>query len=98
MLKLNSDQREKSIQTEIDLCYKLIESNLNKGQKDTELYVPKDLGSEIRAGLEKKFLAEKAPLIFMIVDRRLNPHTGNMDSFTGMTIGNERYYKVRWQN
>ena len=92
--KLNTSARETTINNLFEQQIKLIQSNLAKGERITELYIDKEFASEVREKLEKAF--EGSSLSFQNVRRSLNEYTGKVQSFSSELRGDERYYKVSY--
>jgi hypothetical protein len=90
---LNKNARENTIKELFNEAMEKIKANLNKGVAETELYIDKDFAGDVRSLLEKE-LGEK--FTFCIVRTGNNPHTGRVEHFTGMLVGDQRYYKVKF--
>lgn len=90
--KLNTSARETTISKLVDEQINLIQSNLAKGERTTEMYIDKEFASEVREKLEKAL--EGKDFSFQIVRRSPNQYTGRMQHFTSELIGNKRYYKL----
>ena len=90
--KQNKSVREETINRLFELQIQVIQSNLARGERTTELYIDKEFASEVRDKLEVAF--EGKNLSFQIVRRSPNEYTGRMQHFTSELIGDERYYKV----
>jgi hypothetical protein len=90
--KLNTSARETTINNLVEGQLKAIQNNLARGERTTEMYIDKELASEVREKLEK--LLEDKPFTFQTVRRSPNEYTGRMQSFTSELRGNERYYKL----
>ncbi len=93
-IKVNKNALEQRIKDETERCIKQIQDNAKNGINVTELYIPKDIGIDVKDNLIK----EIDNINFCVVDRRVNSYTGKMDSFSGMTIGEDKYYKVKILN
>jgi len=90
--KLNKSARETTINKLVEQQIQKIKSNLDRGERTTELYIDKEFSGEVREKLELAF--EGKNLEFQIVRRSPNEYTGRMQHFTSELIGDERYYKV----
>lgn len=90
--KLNTSIRESTINRLFEQQIQLIQSNLAKGERTTELYIDNEFAGEVRQKLEAE-LKDK-PFSFQTVRRSINEYTGKMQSFSGELRGNERYYKI----
>jgi len=90
-IKVNTDARNERIQKSFDIVIKEIKQNAEAGNPCTIATIDKDIASDVRALLEK----EVKGIEFCVNDRRPNPHTGQMQYFTGLTIGDIRYYKIK---
>ena len=91
--KFNNDAREKRIQDLVSLNLAKIQYNLSKGLKDTELYIDKEVASEVKELIEKELPSDFG---FCIVNRGVNQYTSKPVSYISMTIGDDKYYKVRY--
>jgi hypothetical protein len=80
------------------LEFKLIESNLKNGKKETELYIDKEIAGEVRSLISDKIkeLGKENDFDWATVRTGSNPHTGRTEYFTGMVVGDKRYYKLRY--
>lgn len=65
--------------------------NAAKGCDTTELFLEKDIAPDVRLQLIK----EVKDIEFLIVDRRPNQYTGQIQSFSGRADGGLWYYKVK---
>ena len=90
--KLNTSAREETINRLFERQIQVIQSNLARGERTTELYIDKEFASEVREKLEEAFKGKD--LDFQTVRRSPNEYTGRMQHFTSELIGDERYYKV----
>jgi hypothetical protein len=90
--KLNKSAREETINKLFEETIKVIQNNLSKGERTTELYIDKEFSSEVKEKLEQA-LADKQ-FTFQTVRRSPNQYTGQMQSFSSELRGNERYYKL----
>jgi len=90
--KLNTSARETTINKLVEKQIQLIQSNLAKGERTTELYIDKEFSGEVREKLEQAL--EGKEFTFQTVRRSPNEYTGKMQSFTSELRGDERYYKL----
>lgn len=90
-IEVNKSAKDDRIKNSFDECVKWITANASQGIEETELMIDVDIAYDVRDKLE----AEVEGIRFMVVDRRPNQYTGQMQSFTGKTVGNIRYYKVK---
>lgn len=93
-LSFNSTAREEKVNQATFACLKKLQSNLSNGIRITEFYIDNDIAREVRDKMEKEL--EGKPFEWCIVHRDTNPYTGKIQHFTGMRIGNERYYKLSY--
>ncbi len=93
-IKVNTDVLNSRIQSEVKECINAIVSNAKKGTSVTELYVPVDIHSDIRSEIERQLKESGTRYVFLTVRRGTNQYTGKAESYSGTTIGNERYWKV----
>ncbi len=68
-----------------------IKNNMSKGVRDTEMYIPKDIKSEVVEIIEKEIAAQN--FNWVIVQRGSNPYTGKPQSFTGVSMSDGTMYK-----
>ena len=68
-----------------------IKNNMSKGVRDTEMYIPKDIKSEVVEIIEKETAAQNFG--WVIVQRGSNPYTGKPQSFTGISMSDGTMYK-----
>ena len=99
-LEFNENAKEGRIVSAFNRVMQDLSNNLQNGNEYTEIYVDKDIGGEVRRRLEAEFEKQgKADNFeFCVVDKRRND-LGNhrMMYFTGMTVGDQKYYKLRYK-
>ena len=94
-IKVDTSILKSRIESEAKNCIDVISSNAKKGINVTELYVSLDIHSDIRSHITSELKKSGTNFDFLIVDRRPNEFTGKMMSFSGKTVGQERYWKVK---
>lgn len=97
-LELNKDARKIQIQTAFEESMKTIERNLASGKKETELYLDKEIASDVRSLIDAKIkeLKKEEQFTWAIVRTGNNQFTGKVEHFTGMLVGDQRYYKLKY--
>jgi len=93
-LKFNADARKNAVKEAFDDCMESIKSNLSQGIKETGLYIDKNIAGEVRELIDKEI--EGQPFTWCIVRTGSNPHTGRIEHFSGMLVGNERFYNLKY--
>ena len=94
-ITINKDIQSSLIKDQADQVISNIVNNANNGIEITEVFLPKDIASGIRDEIERQLDESKTNYDFLVVDRRPNEFTGRMGYFTGKTIGNQKYYKIK---
>lgn len=92
--KFNNSAREEKINKLAEQQIKVIQNNLSKGVRVTEMYIDNEYASDVRDKLDK--LLEGQKFSWEVVRKEPNPYTGRMQHFTGLKINGERYYKLRY--
>ena len=92
--KLNTSARETKINELAEKQIKAILNNLNKGERVTEMCMPKEIAGDVREKLDE--LLKGQPFFWETLRREPNPYTGRMQYFTGITIGDDKHYKLRY--
>ena len=92
--KFNANAREERIKNEVEFQLKKIQENLSKGLRDTELYIDREIASDVREGIENELKGKNFD--FCIVNRGFNQYTGKPQSYSSMTVGDQKYYKIRY--
>ena len=97
-LELNVDAKEKRTKSAYNKALEEISTNLQNGEVYTELYIDKDIAPEVRDRLDAEFekQGKENNFTWMVVRRSPNQFTGRMQSFTGETQGNTKYYKLKY--
>tara|TARA_R110000772_G_C13310268_1_gene440057 strand:+ start:9977 stop:10282 length:306 start_codon:yes stop_codon:yes gene_type:complete len=97
-LELNVDAKEGRTKTAYDNALESISNNLQNGEVYTELYIDKHIAAEVRDRLNAEFKKQgkENNFTWMVVRRSPNEFTGRMQSFTGETQGNTKYYKLKY--
>ena len=93
-LTFNSKAREKMVNKTTTDCLNKLQTNLSNGIRITEFYIDIEIASDVRENIEKEI--EGKPFNWCIVHRDTNPYTGKIQHFSGMRIGNEKYYKLEY--
>lgn len=94
-ITVDTQARQITIDHYVDKAIGLIEVNASSGKAVTELSFPKEFAGAIRDEIEKRLTESGTKYDFMIMDRRPNPYTGRMEQFSGITIGEDRHYKIK---
>jgi len=94
-ITVNTSARENRVKEMANECLESIKQNALKGNSITELYIEKEIASEVRKEIERRLDESKTSYEFLVVYHDVNQYTGKPQSFTGKTIGNERYYKIK---
>jgi len=91
--KFNADAREQRIEELVKVNLAKIQYNLSKGLRDTELYIDKEVAFEVKDRIENELPSN---FEFCVVNRGFNQYTGKPVSYLSMTVGDDKYYKVRY--
>lgn len=67
-----------------------IQTNMSKGIRETEMYIPKEILYDVCEIIEKE---TGSKFDWMVVKRDYNQYTGKPQSFTGMSMGDGTFYK-----
>jgi hypothetical protein len=70
-----------------------IKNNAEEGNPYTELSFPKHLASDVRDKIDT--LLGDTKFVWCTMYSSPNQYTGKMQYFTGQTIGDTRYYKIK---
>lgn len=92
--KLNTSARETTINKLAEEQIQVIKKNLDNGERITEMYIPKEFASDVKSKLDE--LLKDQNFNWEIVKREPNQYTGRMQYFTGMVVGNDKYYKLKY--
>lgn len=91
---LNTEKRESQIQTLTDSILKLIKYNLSNGLRITEIEIPKEFAGDVKDKIDE--VIKGKDFEWMIVRRGNNPYTGKVQHFISETIGEVKYYKLKY--
>lgn len=94
-LTFNANAKSQRIDSAYNDAVEKIKANMAAGVRDTELYIDKDIASDVRERLDENIVTGKQ-FTWATVRRGVNQFTGRAESFTSDTFGNERYYKLRY--
>lgn len=90
-IEINNDARAKRVDAAFDEAVKWITANASQGIETTELIIAKDISGDVRDRLNK----EVEGIHFLIVRTGSNAYTGRTEHFSGKTVGDNMYYKVK---
>jgi hypothetical protein len=93
-LTLNTTARKAAIDNAFILAMNKLKLNLECGKAETELYIDKDIAADVRQLIEVEI--NNKPICFVTVRTGINQYTGKHESFSGMLVGDNRYYKLRY--
>ncbi len=93
-LVLNTTAKKTAIEEAFTLAMNKLKLNLECGKTETELYIDKNIASDVRDLIEIEI--RNKPITFCTVRTGTNPYTGRVEHFTGMVVGDDRYYKLRY--
>jgi len=93
-LTFNSTKREEWISQVFESTMKQIQDNMSNGVRITEIYLPREISTEVKDKIDG--VIDGKGFGWMTVRRDTNPYTGKPQSFSGMVIGDEKYYKLQY--
>ena len=88
----NSSKVVERTQQVFESVMKQIQTNMSNGIRETEIYIPKEIASEVRDMIDKEIEGQKFE--WRTVRRDTNQYTGKPQSFSSMVVGDDRYYKL----
>ena len=94
-LTFNSKAKDGRVEEAYDQAMVEIKSNMDAGIRVTELYMDKDISAEVRKRIDKE-IVEGKQFVWCTVRRDTNQYTGRPQSFTGATVGDQKYYKLKY--
>ena len=93
-LTFNSNKVQERIKEVFESVMKQIQTNMSNGIRETEIYLPKEISSDVRDLIDEQIKGKD--FNWMVVGRGYNQYTGKPVSYISETIGNERYYKLKY--
>lgn len=93
-LKFNNQIQNQRIEQEFNRVMKSIERNLSNGKRITEIYIEKEISGEVKDKIIEAIKGKNFE--WMVVNRGVNQYTGKPVAYIGMTVGDERYYKLKY--
>lgn len=88
----------KAVQTLIDRetkkCIDAIKQNAKNGIATTDLYISKEVHSEVRDAIEKQLKESGTRFTWQTVLRGCNEYTGRPQSYPSEIIGDERHRRI----
>jgi len=95
MIEVNTNKREEEINQLATESVNAISENAKNGRAITELSFDKEIGGDVRREIEKRLDADGTQYDWLTMYKSPNPYTGVNQYFTGQTIGNTKYYKLK---
>jgi hypothetical protein len=97
-LEFNKDSKTQRTQEAFKNALTDIGNNLLNGNKSTDLYIDKEIASDVRSMLDTEFERQGKSNNFdwAIVRTGSNFRTGRTEYFTGETIGDQKHYKLKY--
>lgn len=89
-ITVNTDVTANRIMIATNEAIATIKKNADNGIAKTELEIDNDIASEVKRNLK----SQVEGIEFLIVDRRPNQYTGQMNYFESRKEGDKRIYKV----
>ena len=93
-LTFNSNKVQERIKEVFESVMKQIQTNMSNGIRETEIYLPKEISSDVRDLIDEQIKGKD--FNWMVVGRGYNQYTGKPVSYISEIIGNERYYKLKY--
>lgn len=93
-LTFNSNKQKERIQQVFESVMKDIQNNMSNGIRETEIYIPKEISGDVKDMINE--VTKDKDFIWMTVRRGHNQYTGRPESYIGMTIGDNKYYKLKY--
>jgi hypothetical protein len=98
-LELNTKVKDKRVSNAHDSIMNEISNNLESGNTTTEIYIDKDIASDVRSlildSIEKAGKSDNFDWATLRKERN-SLGNGRMMYFISETIGDQRHYRLRW--
>ena len=94
-IKVNQSIRQNYIDTTTKTCLECIKDNASLGVDTTDLYINKEIASDVKDQIIHQLDESKTPYEFLIVARGSNQITGRPESYTSETVGIEKHYRIK---
>lgn len=99
-LELNTEAKDRRISSAHDSIMNEISNNLENGNNTTEIYIDKDIASDVRSlildSIEKSGKSENFYWATLRTERNSLGH-GRMMYYISETVGNQKYYRLIWK-
>lgn len=93
-LKFNNQIQTERVEQVFNRIMKSIQSNLSNGKRITEIYIDKEIAGEVKDKIVEAIKGMNFE--WLIVNRGVNEYTGKPVSYISMSVGNEKYYKLKY--
>jgi hypothetical protein len=93
-IKVNTNARLQQINETATELIKKITKNAEAGISSTDLYIPKDIHSDVRDLLESMLKASNTRFMWQTVARGFNEYTGRPESYQSETTGYEKHRRI----
>lgn len=93
-LKFNNTKQTERIEQVFNSIMKTIQNNLSNGRRITEIYIDKEISGDVKDKIVEAI--KDKDFEWLIVNRGVNQYTGKPVSYISMTIGDEKYYKLKY--
>ena len=96
-ITVNKQANKQRVNNEANRIIAEISENAEQGIDTTEVYCPLDISTDVKIDIQNKLDQGGTVYTFMVVNRRPNPITGQIQCFSGEVIGDQKRYKIRIQ-
>ena len=93
-ITINTIARRKLINDVATELIKQITKNAENGIASTDLYIPKEIHSEVRDTLEEMLKVSNTRFTWQTVARGCNQYTGRAESYQSETLGDEKHRRI----
>lgn len=93
-LKFNNQMQTERVQQVFNRIMKSIQSNLSNGKRLTEIYIDKEIAGEVKDKIVEAIKGMNFE--WLVVNRGVNQYTGKPVAYISMTVGDEKYYKLKY--